>query len=197
MLKVNFIFDQSQLFIYWGKKHKGQKPSHRIIQENQEFKDLVEGKWKASELQVSSLFKKITGIKLQGNFDVFVLHPSLEIGHYVDERSVEWGYSELIKDYLVFGIAHELLHCLTHEFYVSLSEKDKWIFHAIVYLSMDEELRMELDSKGEYFDSPIVESYHKRLISTAKKLLPEWKKRMANEKKTDIFTFFESVKAKL
>lgn len=61
--------------------------------------------------------------------------------------------------------------------------------HAIIELVSDNQLRIELNRKGKYFDI----DGHKDLKRIEKILYPYWKKYLQDETK-NIFDFFEEVK---
>ena len=193
MLRVKFIIDESKLEHFWALKHGTESLPKDFLLETEKFKKTVELKWKEKEELISLAFQELTGIRLEGEFVVFVLHPVLEIGQYDNEHDIEWGYDELFPNYIVMGIAHEILHCLTHAFYMTLTDDQKWIFHALIYLAIDEELRSKLNGEGEYFSSPIVDTYDKRLIQTAKNILPYHKKYIAESGLKNIFHFYEQI----
>jgi hypothetical protein len=193
MFKIQFITDKEKLENLWfSKYHK--KPEEKVFSETENFCREIETKWKEKEVIVLSLFKKITGLKLDGDFTVFVFHPKLEMAEYKDANTVYWGYGELYSNYIVVGITHELLHCLTNDFYIKLSDDEKWIFHALIYLSNDEELRFGLNGKDGYFTSPIIGTYHKKLTETTKNMLPYWKEYMNEKNSKNIIEFYEKVK---
>ena len=192
MLHIQFLVDKEKVRGKWFLKYH-EKPEERILIETENFCREIEDKWKAKETLVSSAFKKITGIELRGEFIVFVFHPDLEMAEYLDARTIEWGYKEFYPNYLVIGIAHELLHCITHDFYTKLTDDEKWIFHSLVYLAIDEDLRFLLNGKAEYFSSSIIYTYHRKLIVTAKNILPKWEEYTANTNSKNIIDLYREL----
>ena len=107
--------------------------------------------------------------------ETLVLSPELETGSYISNNIIEWGNPDLFENYQFIGLCHEFLHILTEkQFLESKTEEDKWLLHALIYLSADEELRVRMNG-GEYFASGSVDKYHPRLIETAQKYLPAWR----------------------
>lgn len=158
------------------------------------FKASITEKWNTHGSRIVSLLEEITGMSIEGEFNVHLLNPKLESAQYLNETDIEWGYDELFPNYSIIGLAHELLHCLTHEFYTRLSDDEKWLFHSLVYLSADEELYRYFTSNAEYFTTPILSTYHPRLIETARKVLPEWRKRMSDPQRKNLIEFFEELR---
>ena len=193
MLNIQFLVDNSKIKHYLFKKQGIENVPQKLLLEAEKFKKIVELKWKVKEPIISAVFEKLTGIKLEGKFVVSILPPSFEIAQYNDEHNIEWGYSELYPNYIVIGLTHELLHCLTHNFYTRLTDDQKWIFHSVIYLSIDEQLRFELNGKSEYFSAPIIETYHKRLIQTTKSILPHFLKYITETKPKNIFNFYKKI----
>jgi hypothetical protein len=192
MLNIQFAVNKEKIKNNWFLKYR-KTPEESIYTETENFCHEIEEKWKEKEVLICSACKNITGIEFQGDFLIFVFHPDLEIAEYVDTQTVKWGYRELYSNYIVIGIAHELLHCVTHDFYTKLDDGGKWLFHSLVYLSIDEELRFILNGKDEYFSSPIINTYHKKLISTAKKILSKWKKYMVDANPKNIIDFYKQI----
>ena len=147
--------------------------------------------WKTKEARLIKELNLVTGLTPEGTYTVYALHPRLEEGQYIGKREIEWAYDDLYPNYMILGITHELLHCLTHDFYQSLSDDEKWVFHAMVYLSVDEEMYKRMNSVKEYFSSPILNSYHPRLITTARSILPYWEKRVQENFSGNLYDFYK------
>ncbi len=194
MFTIKFSVDSQRVKNHWVSKYKQEDLAPEVSAQTELFRKSVEQKWGKREMEVLSLIEKFTGLDIAGHFSVFILPPELEMAQYIDEENIEWGYGELYPNSIVVGLAHELIHCLTHDFYSTLSDDDKWIFHALIYLSADEELRFTLNGRAEYFTSPVLDTYHERLIETAKRILPFWKEYLSNPKGENIINLFEKIK---
>jgi len=194
MLKLKFSTDVTKLKEYWTSKYRIDEIPSNVIIETKKFCALVEKKWTDQELIACPLFEEITGMQLDGEISVFIVHPDLATAQYTDARTIEWGYRELYPQYIAVGLSHEILHCLTHDFYVALSDDQKWVFHACIYLAIDEELRMRLTKNDAYFSSPILDTYHPRLIHIAKDLLPKWKAHILAKERGTIIDFYKNLK---
>lgn len=185
---LDFIIDEERVLRYAeDAKEIAALPKQQLVSETEAFRSRLMTSWREKESLVLSELERITGMRLAGDFTVFVLHPKSGTGYVHDEKSLVWGLEEPVPSFSLYGIAHELLHCVTDVFFGNLSEKDQLKFHAIVHLSADEELRRVI-AGGEYFDMPFLRKYDSPLIAQARKLLPAWKKFQANRNGT-IFDF--------
>lgn len=193
MFSIKFIVDEAYLKKAWIESFPDGIWSQSILEETKVFLKELQAAWQKDESRITSLLEEVSGISFEGAFTVLVIHPSLEIGEYIDETSLRWGYKDMFPGYMTLGVAHELLHCLTHNYYIALKEDEMWLFHSLVYLTVDEELYKRLYNKRTYFSSPIVDTYHPRLIETARTILPEWKKYMKSRKTKSIYKLFESI----
>ena len=189
MVEIQFLVHKTRIEKYWIAKFNVNAVPRDVFIQTAARRRVIQGKWIEKEKIVISNLERITGIHAEGDFNVFVLPVELGIGHYLDKENIEWGYAELYENYSVIALAHELLHCLTHDFYSTVSDNNKWLFHALIYLSTDEELCFVLNGKSEYFSSPIADVYHPRLIATARNILPHWKTYRTNSQGRSIIDF--------
>jgi hypothetical protein len=190
-MSIHFLLDQERIVRHWIKKF-GTHPEEKIFSNTEKWKNEVGHGWSLHEKHIFESVKTITGLSIDRNIDVYILPAELKEAQYLNEHEVEWGYPEQYPNSISIGLSHEFLHCATDGFYQNLSYEEKWVFHAIIYLSIDEELRCILQEGGKYFDLPTIHEYHPQLIEHAKKILPDWKTRMAKSQKEDIVTFFLS-----
>ncbi len=175
MFSINFNVDLQRILEHWNDARPNMAAPADLVKQTKIFAQEVKNEWYRNEHAYVSKLAEVTGLNVEGNFTVYILPPVLEEAQYLNESEIEWGHSALFSNFISRGICHELLHCLTHEFYLALSDDEKWIFHALVYLSVDEEFYRHFHNTQEYFSSPAIESfYHPRLIETAKLLLPQW-----------------------
>ncbi len=194
---INIAADPERIKRHWSAKYAGENPTSEIIAQAEIFGDELDQAWKQSQETILSTIERITGLPVVGEFTVFVLPPELQEAQYLDATTIEWGYAEAYENSMVIGIAHELIHCVTHDFYSPLSDDEKWIFHALVYLSADEEVRFALNGRSEYFDLPTIGDYHERLIKTAKMILPLWKEHLENSQRSSLIAFFHELSNKV
>ena len=189
MAQLDFIADTERINKYRDEKELPLLDSEHLQSEAEDFRLLTQHRWEESGGEIIPQIEEITGLSIRGIFNIFTLLPGLEMGQYLDAQNIEWGLDELFPNYTTIGIAHELLHCVTHEFYDKLPDDEKWIFHAIVYLSADEELFRRIDASHEYFTSSILATYHPRLIESARHIFPYWQERMSNMQRKNICFF--------
>jgi len=90
-----------------------------------------------------------------------------------------------------------LLHIATEELLDSLDEEEsKWRLHALIYLSIDEELRIRFgQDNANYFEGAFVQRRHPRLIKTAKMLMPAWEEYLKQDRQ-NILELFEEIKSR-
>ena len=149
----------------------------RAFKETQQYLIRIEKQWRKNEKFVFNYFKKILGLKLLNiEVTIIITHPKLHQGHaFPKEKLIIWGHSEDWKNYSTIYIAHELLHILTEGKYKNFD-----MMHALIELATDNELRIRLNKRGEYFQEGKFEVGHKNLRNLEKKLLPIWKKSLTN-----------------
>ncbi len=113
---------------------------------------------------------------------VFLTHPKLRNGLTVDDSTIVWGHSEDFENYSTVYLAHEFLHIAT-------AHDPSDVTHAIIELAADNETRIRLNGKGEYFEYP----GHRRLVEIEKLLLPFWRTYLESGRK-DFSNFVEEAK---
>ena len=111
--------------------------------------------------------KKLTGLKLNKKFTVYITHPSLRNGRYRGNNTIEWGHHENWRNYATIYLWHEILHS-----YIGYGDKE----HAVIELITDEELRIRLNG-GKY--PPFVG--HNYLGNMKKKMLPKWREYLKSD----------------
>lgn len=164
------------------KTHEAEK----LIDETVKYKNKIEKEWNKKGNKALSELEKIIRIPLPTKeIKVYITHPSLNNGLTVSPDIIVWGHKEEWKNYSIVYLCHELLHTI---FWDNPSE----ITHAIIELATDQELRIRLNKKGEYFDI----SGHKNLIKIERKILPEWKKYL-NTSSMNIIDFIKKTSGKL
>lgn len=154
----------------------------RLIEETSDYLKFVDQQWKQNEQKALSIIQKLTGLELpKSKITVYLTHPKLKNGLAVDQKTIVWGHSEDFKNYTTVYLCHELMHILT-------DLDNSKITHAIIELLTDNELRIQLNQKGTYFEYP----GHSSLRPLTKMLLPRWKIYLKQEDK-NIFSFINEI----
>lgn len=168
-----------------------------VYRETEEYKIRIEREWDENSTHVE-FYESLIGGGVTTNAEVFVLHPQMETGSYMGENVIEWGNPDFYPNYQVIGLCHEFLHAVTEkQFNETRNEDEKWLLHALIYLSADEELRQKMNGGGEYFPEAITVQYHPRLIETAKSYLPEWKSYIEGRNGRTIVNLYEALREQL
>lgn len=159
----------------------------QVYNETEQYKVRVEKEWNNNSAKIFSLVKEITDLEVPTKIiDVFILHPDLQIGSYMGNNQIEWGNPDLWKNYQSIGLAHEILHVLTEK-------QVSWLMHALIYLAIDEELRMRFNNSKEYFKEGTKKTYHKKLIAISRQILPHWKQYLSDKKKQNIIHLYNNL----
>lgn len=171
-LKQSLILEKIYSEIFKSKEFK------RLYKETEKYLKFVENQWRKNEKKALNILKKLSGFKLpKKEIVVYITHQKLYKGKaIVDKNIILWGHSEDWENYSTIYLCHELMHILTWH-----KQKNYNLMHAIIELLTDEELRIQLNKKGEYFKENEKIIGHKNLISLKKKILPYWKKYIKKE----------------
>ncbi len=156
-----------------------------IRQQTEEYLEIVKAQWQKNYPQTFQTIQEITGLDLNKEVTVNIIHPSLNTGQYRRNNTVRWGHHEEWNNYSTVYLWHEILHSYLD--YTDLS-------HAIIQLVTDNELRVRLNNRETY--PPFVG--HKNLIPLMHKLLPHWHAYLVNvpeDGKRDIFAFEKRLQA--
>lgn len=159
----------------------------KAFTETAQYKKKVEREWSKNGKKALNLLKNISRLEMKNNnADIFILHPLLDSGSYMGNNVIEWGTTDHFKNYQTIGLAHELLHLFTEK-------QADWLMHGIIYLAVDEELRIRLNGSKKYFREGTVKTYHKKLIGISRKLLPYWEEYLKAESKENIIDFWKRI----
>ncbi|MBR9707540.1 MAG: protein phosphatase CheZ [Candidatus Diapherotrites archaeon] len=154
---------------HYLEKLKKTKEFKTLLKQTQEYLKVVEKQWASSQKLTTEIVQDLTGLSFRKSFTVYITHPSLRSGMYVQNNQILWGHSEKWPNYSLIYLWHEILHS-----YFGHSKGE----HALIELITDNELRIRLNG-GKY---PPFEG-HDWLNSLRKKLLPSWKKYLKQKKK--------------
>ncbi len=161
------------------------KEFKNLLNETEEYMKWLENDWQKKENQVNKELKDILRIDLpEDEFTINVVAPIIGGGAYLGDFNIFWGHTEDWENYSTVYLVHEMLHEIL---------KLKNFNHEIIELVTDNELRIRLNGKGEYFKDDLGNRIgHDYLEKAEKELLPKWKKYLKNTKQ-DIFSFSESL----
>ncbi len=148
------------------------------MESTDKYKEKIESEWILNHKRIIEILEGATRLKLPKDpVKVFIVDPSLSIGIQPLPNTIVWGHRDEWKYYSMVYLAHEYLHT-----FMPRSE----VAHAVIELATDNELRIQLNNKGTYFDIP----GHKSLSTQEKTIYPYWKKYLASSEET-ILEFVE------
>ena len=150
----------------------------RLLDETRQYCQWVEGEWLQKKEQAAQLFKEIAGLAFPDmSIMVLITHPKLWNGmNILEKKIICWGHSEDWENYTVVYLCHEILHLLADK-----SGADGEVMHALIELAIDNELRVRLNHRGQYFKEQGREVGHPDLRRLEKKLFQIWKGYLAGE----------------
>lgn len=159
------------------------KEFKKIFSETIDYKNFVEEQWEKNNEVVWKYFKEVLNINIpKDKISVYIFHNKTYHGNAnPNTKTILWAHSEDWKNYTTVYLAHEILHLLADK-----KCEDQEIMHALIELATDNELRIRLNKKGQYFKETKYNIGHKYLRPLEKKILPYWKK-FLTEKNKNIF----------
>jgi hypothetical protein len=180
---VNKITDQVKPFF---EECQASEEYQQLLKEAEEYRNWLESEWDKKKEHVLKELGNILKIKLPNNtFTVQVVAPSVGGGKYLGNNTIFWGHTEDWDNYSIVYLIHEALHEIIGT---------QSIEHAVIELIADNELRIRLNSKGEYFYENGNQVGHDYLSDLEKKLVPYWDIYL-NNPSTNIFEFLREIKA--
>lgn len=161
------------------------KEVKRLLKETKEYLKFVKMQWKKNEKFVVKTIQELSGLNVpKTKVIVYITHPKLNNGIYIEKNIICWGHPEEWKNYTTVYLAHEILHMMTEE------KIDSPIMHSLIELLADNELRIRLNKKGKYLE---IEGHDNKLN---KRILPIWKDYLKNRKQRNILELEESIKSR-
>ena len=162
----------------------------KLLQEAERYRAWVENEWRKKGEFTLHILKDITGLTFPHfTLTVLITHPELSNGSNIpEEKIICWGHSEDWKNYTIVYLCHEILHILTHKKFIN-----EEVMHAIIELATDNELRIQINQKGQYFKEGRYEVGHVRLRNLEKRMLPLWKKYLRGNLKAKSIVSFEKL----
>lgn len=150
----------------------------RMLEQTKQYQNDVETQWLSNYDRTLTLMQEMTGLRLGGQYTVYLTHPSLRNGHYWDRNKITWGHHEDWPNFSTVYLWHELLHSKLPD-----NGSDE-VSHSVIELTTDEELRVRLNG-GSY---PPWEG-QPELSETKEKILPYWREYLVTpERRILIFT---------
>ncbi len=164
----------------------------KLVKETEKYCDWLQKEWsKKGEVALREL-EKIIKIPLpKKEIFVYITHPKLKNGFAISPEIITWGHSEDWPNYSIVYLCHEIMHII----FWNEKEDKKNTIHAIIELAIDNELRIRLNKKGQYFKQGKFDIGHPNLRQTEKEILSAWKKYLKNQNQ-DIKQFIKLQKKK-
>lgn len=162
----------------------------KIRKQTEEYLEVVKAQWQRNYPITSQAIQELTGLDLNKQVTVNVIHPSLNTGRNMGNDTIIWGHHEEWNNYSTVYLWHEILHS-----YFDSTE----LSHALIHLVADNELRVRLNEGEPYplFGSHAFER-HENLVPLMYELLPHWQTYLAEAPeggKRDILAFEEKLRA--
>jgi hypothetical protein len=169
------------------------KEFKRLLAETKKYKNFVENQWKKNEHFVLDYIKNTLGLKIPNyTIKVYIFHPKMPHGKAnFYSKTIAWGHTENWENYSTVYLCHELMHILT-----SKRSKNAMLMHAIIELAIDNELRIRLNKKGQYFKENNISVGHESLRTLEKFILPQWRKFLKNQDQKGSILKFEAIMLK-
>jgi hypothetical protein len=158
--------------------------ARKLIKETEKYKNWLEKEWGEKGQDALNELKKITKIQLPNRtISVYITHPKLNNGMTINTKTITWGHSEDWENYSIVYLCHEIMH-------IVLWNSKSSVSHAAIELATDNELRIKLNKRGEYFREGKYDIGHNKLKEVEQKLFPRWKKYL-KDPKTNIKQFIQ------
>lgn len=162
------------------------KKFSRIERETLQYLKFVRAQWQDNRAKALKELSDITGLTLPDEtITVYVTHPKLYNGsNFPALKAIVWGHPEDWQNYTTVYLCHELLHILTYNQFTN-----ELLMHAVIELATDNELRIRLNRKGNYFKENSQSVGHPYLHNLERRILPYWKKFLKDKKDKNIIEF--------
>jgi hypothetical protein len=156
-----------------------------LLTETEKYKSWLENEWDSKKDTVIDILKDILRIELPTDrVTVYVVDPKVGGGSYLGNNQIFWGHTEDWNNYNMVYLAHEFLHT-----FIPSGE----IEHCLIELAADNELRIRLNEKSEYFIENNQPLGHDYLREKEKYLLPSWEIYLNNKNK-NLYDLIEELK---
>ncbi len=160
------------------------KEFKRLFSETEKYKNFVEKQWKENEKLILNYFENTLGLEIPTyEIAVYIFHPKSCHGKANKQtKTIQWGHSEDWKNYTTVYLSHEIMHIITDQ-----KCKNIKTMHALIELSIDNELRITLNKKGKYFKEGKFNIGHPYLRNLENIILPHWNNYLKNRSRETIF----------
>jgi len=147
----------------------------KLLSETESYKKWLENEWNSKKDTVIEILRDILRIEIPvDKVTIYVVDPRIGGGSYLGNNRIFWGHTEDWTNYNVVYMAHEFLHT-----FIPSGE----IEHCLIELATDNELRIRMNRKSEYFIEDGQPVGHDYLREKEKYLLPSWEKYLKNKDK--------------
>lgn len=156
-----------------------------LLFQTEKYKAWLENQWRQNRSAVNKHLKDILKIDIPADTAIVnVIEPTIGGGTYLGNKTIYWGHSEDWQNYSIVYLVHEYLHTFIPNGSVE---------HSIIELATDNELRLRLNGKGEYFEQNGKDIGHENLKDFENNILLRWKEYL-RDKEMNIFEFIEVIK---
>ena len=157
-------------------KTKGFK---RLYKETEKYLVFVKKQWQKNEKEALKILQEISGLPIpKHKINVYITHPKSHNGKTLDKKTIVWGHEENWINYSSVYFCHELMHIMTWPAHLQINYN---IFHALICLSTNNELRIRLNKQGKYFKVGKFYTEYPKIIKLEKAILPYWKEYLSGK----------------
>lgn len=158
----------------------------KIIKDVKKYKNKILLEWNTKKNKIIKIIEDITKIKLNGKYIMIAasekIYNGMNLSYFLNKNIFIYGHKDEWNNYNMCYIIHEILHSM-------FGHTD--VEHSIIELIADNELRIQLNGCGKYFEindsSNISHVGHSHLREMEQKIYPHWIKYLKNNK--NIFEF--------
>jgi len=150
------------------------KEYKRLLKETKTHLLFVKNQYQKKKKEALKNLQEISGLPIpKHKIIVYITHPKSHNGKIINQNIIVWGHTEDWENYTIVYLSHELLHIMTWPKHL---QEGYDIFHAIICLAANNELRIRLNRKGSYFREGKFYTEYPEIVRLEKKILPYWEK---------------------
>ena len=151
-----------------------------VLSQTLSYKDFCENQWNETYLKAKEYVAGVTGINLdEGDFEVYLTHPSQANGFYMGNHKISWGCSGHFDYYDTIYVWHEILHSYLPNDHIA---------HCLIQFISDNGLRALLNGT----DSVLPLESHSPLLPLMQAIYPKWEEYLQRPNR-DIFQFLDEL----
>ena len=165
--------------------HKQTDEFRRIFDSTQTHLEEVKSEWDSNFDRTLEWMQQMTGLQFNGNYIVFITHPSVPNGRYLGNRMIGWTDKREFPNYSTVYIWHEIMHDKKN---LGKGETE----HSVIELLTDNELRWFLNDDE---DKPLIG--HDCLSKLRRDIFSDFWQNYLKLHKKDIKRFVEKVKREM